>query len=754
MPTQSHFIMPDSPHLKATSLLLEARVTFLSSEEIQRGESLRYFLPSDIHDVISQSLQYHVDHIGSDILPIMQVGSEPILLPRAAQQHPDVHRYSISVIPSNHPDQFDRELFEELRLRFVLQAFHLFKPADLPTWDGTIKQRLKQGINAQDTPSGHPYAPRIQFSIPTVNRLPEKVFSILIGLPPSFYGTGVRNFLAITNQLFTLAFPSRAIHPSSTTALTEWYPRTIYDFREHIGIRLAHWKPNPTKKDSTPVYYIAATSEQVYTIFINKFPEKASIFGVPVEIRPFPKSSLPGYQAARTSLTTDLRKISISVSRLIKVTMTNLLIPSETSDWPATFKQIPDLVTYAPLFSLSNPHPVAFSLAFSPNNIQAAQHSSRGELFKMVPSHLLKQSHNPSSENLPSQQAKFHPNSTASIPNTRILSFWDTPALTKSDTSHNSPSNLSSPLSNPLPPSSTSPPPDTTNTPSFIDLTDITPPPPPSTPSSTLPFSFTPPLSPKHRTQPNVSPSPPSKRARMRASITRHRTSLQEAAALAAKISSEPSDDPKLNTNRFYSLSINDNPSSSSSSIQTTQKNPNHPTPPASITTPSHHAAPDASFTGDDDDSHTTLGQNDQNDPNVHSDVPDSQDTFIPESQDLFNSDADNVIMDDTISDTEDSPYHPPNPDDSQTSCLSNISGFVSEDSTAPAPLPLPGALRLLETFPIEDQEILSRLYSRVPPHFRETFVATASTRPGFSVLLSLVVAWEQQSEPAATCRF
>ena len=100
MPTQIHFIMPDSPHLKATSLLLEARVTFLSSEEIQRGESLRYFLPSDIHDVISQSLQYHVDHNGSDILPIMQVGSEPILLPRSKQQHPDVHRYSISVIPS------------------------------------------------------------------------------------------------------------------------------------------------------------------------------------------------------------------------------------------------------------------------------------------------------------------------------------------------------------------------------------------------------------------------------------------------------------------------------------------------------------------------------------------------------------------------------------------------------------------------------------------------------------------------------
>ena len=73
-------------------------------------------------------------------------------------------------------------------------------------------------------------------------------------------------------------------------------------------------------------------------------------------------------------------------------------------------------------------------------------------------------------------------------------------------------------------------------------------------------------------------------------------------------------------------------------------KNPNHPTPPASITTPSH-ASPDVSFTGDDDDSHTTLGQN------VHSDVPDSQDTFIPESQDLFNSDADDVIMDDTISD-------------------------------------------------------------------------------------------------------
>ena len=93
-----------------------------------------------------------------------------------------------------------------------------------------IKQRLKQGINAEDTPSHYPYAPRIQFSIPTVNRLPEQVFSILIGLPPSFYGTGVRNFLAITNQLFNLSFPSRAIHPSSTTALTEWYPRTIYDF--------------------------------------------------------------------------------------------------------------------------------------------------------------------------------------------------------------------------------------------------------------------------------------------------------------------------------------------------------------------------------------------------------------------------------------------------------------------------------------------------------------------------------------------
>jgi hypothetical protein len=35
MPTQIHFIMPDSSRLKATSLLLEARVTFLSTEEIQ-----------------------------------------------------------------------------------------------------------------------------------------------------------------------------------------------------------------------------------------------------------------------------------------------------------------------------------------------------------------------------------------------------------------------------------------------------------------------------------------------------------------------------------------------------------------------------------------------------------------------------------------------------------------------------------------------------------------------------------------------
>jgi hypothetical protein len=234
----------------------------------------------------------------------------------------------------------------------------------------------------------------------------------------------------------------------------------------------------------------------------------------------------------------------------------------------------------------------------------------------------------------------------------------------------------------------------------------------------------------------------------MRTSITRHRSSLQQAVAMAANLNAETSNDPNLNTNRFHTLSINDNPSSSSSSNQRTQQELNHPTPPDSITTQSH-APPDVSFTGDDDDdSHTTLGQN------VHSDVPDSQDTFIPESQDLFNSDADDVIMDDTISDPDDGPYHPSNHEDSQASCLSNISGFVSEDSTAPAPLPRPGALRLLETFPIEDQEVLSRLYSRVPPHYRETFVATASTHPGFSVLLSLVVAWEQQSETAATCRF
>ena len=114
--------------------------------------------------------------------------------------------------------------------------------------------------------------------------------------------------------------------------------------------------------------------------------------------------------------------------------------------------------------------------------------------------------------------------------------------------------------------------------------------------------------------------------------------------------------------------------------------------------------------------------------------------------------------MDGTISDPDDGPFSSlPNTQDiqdSQVSALSAGLGFVSKDSTAPASLPLPGALRLLETFSMHEQEILSRLYSRVPPQYQEAFVATAMTRLRISVLSPLVMAWEQQSETSATGHF
>lgn len=63
----------------------------------------------------------------------------------------------------------------------------------------------------------------------------------------------------------------------------------------------------------------------------------------------------------------------------------------------------------------------------------------------------------------------------------------------------------------------------------------------------------------------------------------------------------------------------------------------------------------------DNDNSHTTLGHNAPSNAPDLQDIftPESQDTFNPDSQDMFNSDAKDVIMDDTISDPDDSPYQP-----------------------------------------------------------------------------------------------
>ena len=147
----------------------------------------------------------------------------------------------------------------------------------------------------------------------------------------------------------------------------------------------------------------------------------------------------------------------------------------------------------------------------------------------------------------------------------------------------------------------------------------------------------------------------------------------------------------------------------------------------------------------DADDSHTTLGEQEETntqDHNWHSQVELNNSEPLLSQPSQTTTATEDIQMDDNISDPEDSPYSPPNTQDTEVSALTLNSGIVSEDSSAPAPLPLPGALRTLETFPLPEQEILSRLYSRVPVQYQEAFVATAMTHPGISALSSLVVAW------------
>ena len=695
-----------------TFLMVEAVVHFVTAKEAQAPNAPvtppPLFQDSDLTTIINKSLRHHAECGGDPFQTIIHLNGPPKPLPaqrRFNQGPPTEARYALTFTPAATNEQYDEELFFEQVFRFVVQRWHHFRTPDLPIWPADTQRPITHA------PSGEFYAPRTQLFMPACNTLPEVVEGILYGLTPTFMGFDQRTTFAIMEQLFIALRPQ--FQRKTTPGTPPFHPTSPQAFREHVGIRATHYRLNRTQK--TPAYYICTSSHKIFLqlstmlTYHDDANDDLHLFGCPIAIQDFPNTRTPTRNATLPAdtrhgfLWSDLRRLESNFQNLILYTA-DFLIPLQRHQWHHLLK-IRNVMTFAPVFRLDDPDPVAYKLGFRPT-AEISQLAHLRRLHERIPPSLRRPE-----PTWPIQPAPPTKTSSRPPPNDRqrILNFW-TPA---NDTIWEPPASSTTPAQ-----ASTTPPPNlmTPPTKETVQLPNATTTPPKDTRTKPL---ITP--------DPRFTPDPPSKRCRAR--LKAFRSSLQRAAAATtspnpfAPLDSDNDDDDPLdadNQNMDLDLPVVTNSAKDNNEI---------PLPP-------------------DDSSQTTFGST------PHHDLPiDDTHDDTTETNDNTQDTSMTELRDDTISDPDDETYS------SQLTTLTSQDTHDTETSTNSflvpdlglRPLPLPAALRLTETFPPREQAILARLFQSVPPQHQATFVALAQTHPGPPVLAQVVTAWASQESPHST---